>query len=347
MNELEHIRRFYSDVPDRDAADRARRVARDALRTRMDALRLRRWSAGVVARRRRRLAAALAGTCALVGIGAVLLSGTDSGLAPGPGTAAAYLDQAARSAARSDEPWRLGPGTYWYVSYRVVNTGSAARCDGPVKRDFPNGGFAVRRDCGTTTVEDWEAIDDSGRSRSSGPTGADGKTHHDDHPADPHPQGTRRPYIDLAGLNISYEELVDMRGDDLAERVRAHAERLATQRQAESDMTTTDYLFLFVGNLLAEQALSPDQRAALYHMIARQPDIRSLGEATDPEGRRGVAVGAGDEGRERIIIFDPDTSRVLATGTGLSGRTPPAGLSSGQYIVFLRSGVVGSTSETP
>jgi hypothetical protein len=367
MNDLELIRDLYDDLPDQGVTDRDAAFALDALRNHIDPPppARRRWR-GLLRRRTRRVAVALAGASALVIAGAVLLDGSDSRLAPE--SAAAYLGQAARSAAQSDEPWRLEPGQYWYVEKKIVNTGVAQRCDTPAKGDLPDGGFMVRGDCGTITTQSWHATDYSGRYRQTGPTGSDGKvyrTPEQEEKGDPSPT---TPYIDLAnGDGISYRELVDMPADQFAERVRQAAQRWAD----EGHGTTESNLFLLVGRLLGDRSLSPDQRAALYRMTARQPGIRSLGQVTDPEGRPGVAVGRGEPGREEIIIFDPQTSNVLAVGTGLAGRTPPdqsqdtpPDLSKelreafgrdvrkrpgarGQYTVFLKSGIVNSTTETP
>jgi hypothetical protein len=344
MNDLELIRDLYDDLPDQDATDRDAAVALDALRNHIDPPppARRRWR-GLVRRRTPRVAVALAGVSALVIAGAVLLDGSDSRLAPE--SAAAYLGQAARSAAQSEEPWRLEPGQYWYVEKKIVNTGAAERCDSPVKKELPRGGYSIRGNCGTITFEDWEAIDDSGRGRLTAPPGPDGQVFRDDHGADPHPQGADRPYLGFREVDIPYRELVEMPGDELAERVRQLAERWANENKDEAPhLTTTDVLFHFA-RLLTEKALSPDQRAALYRMMAGQPGIRSLGEVTDPEGRPGVAVGRGEPGREMVIIFAPETSKVLAAGTGLAGRTPPG--ESGQYTVYLKSGIVNSTTETP
>jgi hypothetical protein len=91
MNDLELIRDFRSDVPDPHAADRAARIALDSLRAQMDA------PPRAPARRRRprrRVTVALAGTLALLGIGAVVLDGSDSGLTPAPSDALAITRQA-------------------------------------------------------------------------------------------------------------------------------------------------------------------------------------------------------------------------------------------------------------
>jgi hypothetical protein len=89
MNDLELIRTFQPEIPSREAADRAARVALDALRARID-------TPGPAPRRlpRRRFALALAGTVALLGIGAVLLDGSNSTLSPAPASALAITRQA-------------------------------------------------------------------------------------------------------------------------------------------------------------------------------------------------------------------------------------------------------------
>jgi hypothetical protein len=91
MNDLELIRDFRSDVPDAEATERAAGFALDALRAQMDA------PSRAPARRRRprrRAALAVAGTLALLGIGAVVLDGSDSGLTPAPSNALAITRQA-------------------------------------------------------------------------------------------------------------------------------------------------------------------------------------------------------------------------------------------------------------
>ena len=70
---------------------------------------------------------------------------------------------------------------------------------------------------------------------------------------------------------------------------------------------------------LREPGASSELRQALYEAAKLVPGIEYLGARTDPEGRRGIAVGvrgsyAGRPARFSMI-FDPDTAAVLATET--------------------------------
>lgn len=70
---------------------------------------------------------------------------------------------------------------------------------------------------------------------------------------------------------------------------------------------------------LRSPVASPALRQALYRAAALTPGIEYLGPTRDPEGRRGVAVGVTGSYRGApalySLIFDPRTSRVLATET--------------------------------
>ena len=70
---------------------------------------------------------------------------------------------------------------------------------------------------------------------------------------------------------------------------------------------------------LRDPGASPRLRRALYEAAKLIPGVEYLGEVTDPAGRRGVAVGiAGSHSGDPVrysMIFDPETSQVLATET--------------------------------
>ena len=77
-------------------------------------------------------------------------------------------------------------------------------------------------------------------------------------------------------------------------------------------------LFDEVGVLLSQAPVTPGTAAAAYRLLADLPGIRSLGTTTDPLGRTGLGVArvdgdpAGEGLVERQLIFDPDTTQLLA-----------------------------------
>jgi hypothetical protein len=99
----------------------------------------------------------------------------------------------------------------------------------------------------------------------------------------------------------------------LATRLRYQAE---TEGATEPVPATTLGL---IAEYLRDPAASPALRQALYKAVRLVPGIEYLGEEADPEGRVGIAVGVPstyDGGPARYsLIFDPETSAVLATET--------------------------------
>jgi hypothetical protein len=83
---------------------------------------------------------------------------------------------------------------------------------------------------------------------------------------------------------------------------------------------------------LRNPVASPELRRALYQAANRIPGIEYLGELADPDGRSGVGIGvtSSNAGYPQVysMIFDPDTSQVLATETTAlpgAGADEPAG----------------------
>jgi hypothetical protein len=83
---------------------------------------------------------------------------------------------------------------------------------------------------------------------------------------------------------------------------------------------------------LRNPVASPELRRALYQAANRIPGIEYLGELADPDGRSGVGIGvtSSNAGYPQLysMIFDPDTSQVLATETTAlpgAGADEPAG----------------------
>ena len=111
--------------------------------------------------------------------------------------------------------------------------------------------------------------------------------------------------------------------------------------------------FVIIGKLLGETYAPPAVRSALYQVAAELPGVKLLGQVKDPVGRTGIGVAYRDErhGQEHELIFDPNTSALLAERDVLldpkkAGLKAPAGTIFG-YATYLRSGVVDSTSSVP
>jgi hypothetical protein len=72
-----------------------------------------------------------------------------------------------------------------------------------------------------------------------------------------------------------------------------------------------------VSEILNDPLATPELRAALYEAVGLIPGIEFFGKATDAIGRPGVAIGAESANSGALVryslIFDPETSQVLAT----------------------------------
>jgi hypothetical protein len=103
---------------------------------------------------------------------------------------------------------------------------------------------------------------------------------------------------------------------------------------------------------LRNPVASPELRRALYQAAKRIPGIEYLGELTDPDGRSGVGIGvtSSNAGYPQLysLIFDPDTSQVLATETTAlpgSGADEPAGPTLLRATVYMEARGTRSLSE--
>lgn len=98
----------------------------------------------------------------------------------------------------------------------------------------------------------------------------------------------------------------------------ALAARLRARAEVEpGELSPAAATLQLIAEDLRDPGASPAFRGALFAAAARVPGISYLGEKADPAGRRGVAVGvpATAAGGPALysMIFDPATSRVLAT----------------------------------
>jgi hypothetical protein len=134
--------------------------------------------------------------------------------------------------------------------------------------------------------------------------------------------------------------------DELYDQIRSRAEGHGPSTDAE--------MFVLVGDLLRETVAPPDLRAALFRVAAKIPGVELVGNVTDPAGRNGVAVArtSDDAGflERNELVFDPDTSELLAERQALLERVAWADAEPGTvigYAVYLSSGAVETTSDRP
>jgi hypothetical protein len=134
--------------------------------------------------------------------------------------------------------------------------------------------------------------------------------------------------------------------DELYDQIRSKAEGHGPSTDAE--------MLVLVGDLLRETMAPPELRAALFRVAARIPGVELVGEVTDPAGRRGTAVArtSDDAGflERNELVFDPETSELLAERQVLLERVDWIDAEPGTvigYAVYVKSGIVDSTSERP
>lgn len=76
----------------------------------------------------------------------------------------------------------------------------------------------------------------------------------------------------------------------------------------EADWVT----FQIIGELLTESYASPQLRGALSEVAANFPRVEFRGRMRDDAGREGISVAYVGGGWRQELVFDPDTSRLLA-----------------------------------
>lgn len=91
--------------------------------------------------------------------------------------------------------------------------------------------------------------------------------------------------------------------------------QLEATLRADPALTNDGQIYDRIGSLLAQGDSSPELRAALFQVAADLKGITLLGTKSDPKGRTGTAI-ALDSNVERIeLIFDPNSSQILAVDT--------------------------------
>ena len=275
------------------------------------------------------LTAVVAGVIAVV----ALLPAGESG---GPSTAAAaVLLDAARTAARQPATAPPGPGQFIYTkskgAFEMVGMGNNGHPYVIVFRPF--------------TREDWLRPDGSGRIHEVDghlqfPTPADRTVYKND----------SRKYIDGLTSNEkigpglpNYNELNNVPTDP------AKLKPLIENRKLEGGPPGDAETFTIIGDLLRETDGPPAVRSALYTIASQLPGVQLIGATHDQLGRPGTGVAYVSTGLRDELIFDPQTSALLAEQTTVVNRSLDNPFPPGTVIgwtSYLASGVVNSDSTT-
>ncbi|MEO7197932.1 MAG: hypothetical protein ABIZ50_05615, partial [Solirubrobacterales bacterium] len=114
------------------------------------------------------------------------------------------------------------------------------------------------------------------------------------------------------------------------------------------EQSTDAMLFTRIEGLLGETSLTPGQRSALLEVASGLEGIELTGNVTDAIGRPGVAVSmpllaltpAGN-GVRQTLVFDPETSALLATEDVATAENPryPEGTLLGHTTFLVRANV--------
>jgi hypothetical protein len=267
-------------------------------------------------RRRRipRLAWTAAGALAVAVAVLILVLGLSSGGGREDDLAAALDGVAATAASRPPTP---GAQPYTYLKTREMSMDT----DGADRRSW--------RVLQSTTREEWVTRDGAGRLRIvDDPARFVGSGDRAEWEGAGEPtfltlgfgRRTEDRFLDAGMLRGTVAEL-PRDPAALAERLRAKAE---VERGEQPVGAATLQL---IAEYLRDPAASPASRQALYRAAKWVPGIEYLGERTDPAGRPGIAVGVPSSlaGAPVVysLIFDPDTSQVLATETTALPRSGP------------------------
>lgn len=280
-----------------------------------------------VERRRRRAPALLAGGLALgaAAVAAVMVLTTMSGGSGDRSRLVGALDAAATASSR---PQAGTEQPFTYVKTREV----AVKTAGADKR-----AWQVYQ---STTREEWVTEEGQGGLRLV----ADPSRFVDSDDRAEWEAAGRPSFLTLGfGRHTEDHWLAAGAGHQVVDELPAEPVALATHLRFEAEVGHHAGLPLSAAilQLIAEDLSSPDAspalRGALYEAAKRLPGIEYFGEATDPEGRGGVAIGvtgpAHAGSRRYSLIFDPATGKVLAGETvGFVGSGPPRVIHAAVYL---------------
>jgi hypothetical protein len=302
-------------------------------------------------RRRRWVFAIGAATAVAVAVVAVmaLLPAGESG---SPSTAAAaVLLRAARTAASQPTPPAPGPNQFIYTKIKAVWAGIAdgltkVHRKGSRRPHFVPPQHLVTIDFRPVTREDWIRPDGSGRYHE---VGGHLKFIRSRDRSYAHKHYSRQ-YIDGYTDNQrhgpgppNYNQLSKLPTDP------AQLKQLIENRTVESGPPGDSETFQIIGDLLRDTDAPPDLRAALYTIASQLPGVKLIGATHDQLGRPGTGVAYDSFGQRNELIFDPQTSALLAEQTSVTRRSRLYPFHPGTLISwtsYLASGVVNSDTAT-
>jgi hypothetical protein len=303
-----------------------------------------------VARRRWVLAVgtATAVAVAVIAVMAVLPAG-ESG---SPSTAAAaVLLRAARTAASQPTPPPPGPNQFIYTRIKAV---WAAISDGMTKVHrkgsrrprFVPPEHLVTIDFRPVTREDWIRPDGSGRWHEVGGhlqfIRSRDRAYAHKHYSRQYINGYTDNQKHGPGLP-NYNELSKLPTDPT--QLKPVIENRTVEPGPPGDFET----FQIIGDLLRDTDAPPALRAALYTIASQLPGVQLVGATHDQLGRPGTGVAYDFAGQRNELIFDPQTSALLAEQTSVTRRSRLYPFHPGTLISwtsYLASGIVNSDTAT-
>jgi hypothetical protein len=221
----------------------------------------------------------------------------------------------------------------------------------PVNLTLADGQYAYARTTNYTFFQDqvdrypqetqtWWATDDSGRIEGYG--GGNGVF-----AAGSFPTGIecRSYFCDLAGLSTDpatlEQQLIDLIGSDGV----PGASPLPTPAPGQ-EYSLTEQLVMAASGLQGPD-VSPELKAALFQVLADQPEVAVVRDGTDPVGRPAIELWWHDANNAWLqrVWFDAQTEQPMASEIANvlpAGEDPPTYM----FSIVERSGVVDSTSST-
>jgi hypothetical protein len=130
---------------------------------------------------------------------------------------------------------------------------------------------------------------------------------------------------------VPYSKLLDLPRDPEALYRRMHDAAVECECGNGVDQET----FVIAGDLLRDNPIPTDLRAAVLRAAALIPGIELLDHQRDAAGRPGVGVAFDGVGQRGVLIFDPKTYELLGENDGLGGSAD------------LESAIVGSLNARP
>lgn len=263
-----------------------------------------------------------------------LVSGAGSGrVSPPPANAAEALRRVAAIAQQTAAPVPRDD-QYYYVHSQGTNLSTTA-----------DQGLAISR-LVTSDRRIWLSIDRPGRllqrrTAVAPLTPEDAKwPSPDDHPSPnsgrPEAMPPERHYF-LGNEQLSREQLLAYPADP-----RAIHDRLLAGLSPGQGHSPEGEVFTLIGDALREAPAPAELRAGLYGALALIPGIELVGTVHDRTGRAGTAVAFTEQGIRKELVFDPQTSEMLAEREVLTddahGIHAPAGTVI-EDVVYLRRAV--------